>query len=563
LLADVKKQSAEYKEQPKVDNHSHDRIKAIHRLKDLLLAFNVSGIGNTNCDLALKIASTCKRQHAYRPKVWMHYEPAKGTWSESTSDEQLAAPPKLAETYSAAAKLLYADIALATGELATVSDEALEAKATVVHSWIAAARATAKSTAASAVALKTTRHQKDILAQTKHKLSIAPESWDQARDSFVCANGVVDLRTRVLTPHCPEHLVTTGSSVVFDVTAESPLWDEFLPKAQTDPAVRRYLQALMGYCMTGRINMEQIYFLKGKGGNGKGTFIETLRFIFGHYAVVVSKSLVLRQHNSEPHPTNLAALRGKHWATVSELPLNGELDSAVIKQLTGGDKQTARKMHQDFSDFDMQATITVDTNDVPRLQEYSPAIRRRVRLIDWKADFEGREDRSLKDSLKLEASGIFNWMLAGVQLYFAGELDNVPEAVKQATAEFWAGMNTVGQWLKELCVIEEGARTDSSVLCHSYELWSKANQIPVIGKKSYLAKLRLQDLPGIQTRESGGKTWVLGVRLKIQAELDMPYVEEDEQPIPRKPTVSETNAYSDSTAAASLTVKPSKFERVS
>jgi putative DNA primase/helicase len=401
------------------------------------------------------------------------------------------------------------------------------------------------------------------LAQTKHRLSIPIEYWDADRDAFVCANGVINLRTGVLSPHSPEHLVTTGSAVVYDVTAECPLWEAFLPQAQPDPEVRRYLQALMGYCLTGRINMEQIYFLKGKGGNGKGTFIETLRFIFADYAVVVSRTLILRQHNSEPHPTNLAALRGKHWATVSELPLNAELDSAVMKQLCGGDKQTARKMHQDFSDFDMQATITVDTNDIPRLQEYSPAIRRRVRLIDWKADFEGREDRKLKDSLKLEASGIFNWMLAGVQLYYAGELDNVPEAVKEATAEFWAGMNTVGQWLTEICVIEAGGRTNSTALVISFSKWSHANQIPTITKKPFLAKLRMQDIPGLRIKEAGGQTWVFGLRLKNKVELEtVPPVEEDAEPIPAKPMATATNAYSDS-AVANLPVKKSKFERVS
>jgi phage/plasmid-associated DNA primase len=195
------------------------------------------------------------------------------------------------------------------------------------------------------------------------------------------------------------------------------------------------------------------------------------------------------------------------------------------------------------------------------LHEYSPATRRRLKLINWAVDFKGREDNDLKDTLPLESTGILNWMLEGARLYYAGELKHVPEAVQEATAEFWAGMNTVGQWLIEKCVLEEGARTDSTNLCADYARWSTINQIPVITKKPFLSNLRLQDIKTVKTSESGGKTWVHGIRLKNSAEMEMPYQEDEQQSIPHKPVASETNAHSGSTAT-DLPVKHSKFERV-
>jgi P4 family phage/plasmid primase-like protien len=564
ILGAVTAQSATFAEQHNVDHHAHDRAKATHRLKEIILAMGIAGVGHTNYDLALMLASKCSRQHAFRPKVWMHYTPAKGVWSESSASEEMGAPPILADEYSSAGNALRRDIELAAGELDLIDEDTLKARAPMVSRWIEAARAQAKGTSGSALALKATHHQKDILAQAKPMLCIQADQRDKDRDIFVCANGAIDLRTGVISPHNPDHLVTGGSPIHFNVLAECPKCDKYLAEAQPDPKVRRYLQALIGYCLTGRVNLEQIYFFKGTGRNGKGVFIETLRAIAGDYAVVASPTLILRQHNSAPHPTNLAAIRGKRWATISELPQNGELDTEVIKSITGGNKQTARKMHQDFSDFDFWAKTVAEANDTPRLPEYSPAIRSRVRLVDWPITFENREDKQLKESLKTELSGIFNWALDGAKLYYAGELENVPETVQDSTAEFWADMNTMGQWVKEKCVIQAdnhtGAilpdkddRTDSSILDLNFSQWCLANRIPRIQKRAFLSKLRLQKLNGVYIRSVNGPTWVFGLRLKNAAELAMPYEEEpatvETKPAPAaNPTAS--NTYNDALPAA-------------
>ena len=90
LLAAEAEQSATHLTQFNADNHSHDRVKAIHAMRELLMALGIAGLGATNYDLGLMIASKTRHELAYRPKSWMHYDPAKGIWSESSSDEQLA-----------------------------------------------------------------------------------------------------------------------------------------------------------------------------------------------------------------------------------------------------------------------------------------------------------------------------------------------------------------------------------------------------------------------------------------------------------------------------------------
>jgi P4 family phage/plasmid primase-like protien len=560
LLAAEAEQSAAHLTQFNADNHSHDRVKAIHAMRELLMALGIAGLGATNYDLGLMIASKTRHELAYRPKSWMHYDPAKGIWSESSSDEQLAAPPILSAMYESAANALYRDISLAAGDLLHVPTKRLLKSEPQVYTWLSAARVAAKGTSASADMLKTTKDMKDILSQSKHMVSVPMEYWDAADDMFAAANGIIDLRDGRVCPHSPERLLTTGSTIIHDPLAECPLWLKFLEEVQPKLEVRLYLQALMGYCLTGRINMQQVYIFKGTGGNGKGLFISVMRHVFGSYGVVASKTLVLRQHNATSHPTNLAALRGKHWATLSELPNAGELDTSVLKQLTGGDKVTARKMNQDFGDFDMKASITIDTNDIPYISEASPAMRRRLVMIDWPVSFEGREDRWLEDKLKAEASGILNWLLDGARLYYAKALYNQPKAVIEATAKLWASIDCIGQWIGEECIVDKDIHSDGKFLCSSFARWSEENRIPVIGSRSFYSKLRLAKYVSDQ---SHGKTLFTGLRLKTEAE-------KDEDPIPRKPVASDTktsgspggNAYTDATPSTAAAVPAKKFRRV-
>src|ERR1051326_9142816 len=65
-----------------------------------------------------------------------------------------------------------------------------------------------------------------------------------------------------------------------------PLWLSFLETVtDTDAELQRYLQRLVGYCLTGLTSEHALFFLYGTGANGKSVFLNTLRGIWGDYAV--------------------------------------------------------------------------------------------------------------------------------------------------------------------------------------------------------------------------------------------------------------------------------------
>jgi P4 family phage/plasmid primase-like protien len=557
MLAEQERTSSAQQERAFDDPHKLDRQKTTHRLLRLLHGLALSDLGADDAALGLLVGSLNQRDLAYRSQAWTQYDRGMGIWVTANASEEYAAPLPAADLYADAAALQHEVMQNTMAAFAGIPEKELPSE---VADWQTATKKSASGLLAASSKLRSTREQGDVLKQTKRMVTIGPEKWDAQNHLLACRNGVLDLRSGELMAHAPEHLITMRSETLYDPLAECPQWDAFLEQVQPDPAVRKYLQTIMGYASTGDVSAEQMYFYKGTGANGKGVFIRAIRGVLGSYAVVASKTLIIKQHNSSPHPTNLAALAGKRWATLSELADSGALDTAVLKGLTGEDKQTARKMNKDFGDFDLKATITCDTNDIPYISDSSPAMRRRLIVIDWAFDATGITDEGLGHRLKREASGILNWLIAGARNFYAGGLRKaqIPEAVLNSTAELWANIDVSAQWIESDCVKDASVKIDGRILCAAYSEWCKENRVPEIGRHSFFGKLRLA---GFKSKKSNGRTLFFGLRLKNEVEKQT-YEYTEEAPIPRKPPVTEISSYN-GVVPLSVAAEPArKFRRV-
>ena len=99
--------------------------------------------------------------------------------------------------------------------------------------------------------------------------------------------------------------------------------------------------------------------------------------------------------------------------TSSEIPPGNRRNETIIKDLTGGDTIAARLMRQDFLDFKPQLTLIIFGNTQPSLTSVDSAIRRRMVLVPFLANFEGNADNQLGDKLHKEWPQILNWAIGG------------------------------------------------------------------------------------------------------------------------------------------------------
>src|SRR5262249_39692966 len=114
-------------------------------------------------------------------------------------------------------------------------------------------------------------------ARADPRLATESGQWDQDTWLLVTPDGTVDLQTGELRPARREHLLTRLVAVApAPAGTATPMWLAFLEEAtRGDQELIAYLQRVAGYCLTGDVSEQALFFIYGAGGNGKGVFINT------------------------------------------------------------------------------------------------------------------------------------------------------------------------------------------------------------------------------------------------------------------------------------------------
>ncbi len=238
-------------------------------------------------------------------------------------------------------------------------------------------------------------------ARADRVFAVTAEVWD--RDPLLLGTpaGTVDLRTGELRPAKPEDAITKSTAVAPADTAECPLWFKFLDDTfGGDPEMIAFAQRWAGYSLTGDTREHALVFGFGEGGNGKSVFVNAHVGIAGDYAVTASMDTFISSHGDK-HPTDVAMLRGARMVTASETEEGRQWAESRIKQLTGGDRVTARFMRQDFFSFVPAFKLTIIGNHKPGLRNVDDAARRRFNLVPFTRK-PAVPDRQLETKLKAE-----------------------------------------------------------------------------------------------------------------------------------------------------------------
>ncbi|HID22486.1 MAG TPA: DNA primase, partial [Planctomycetaceae bacterium] len=213
------------------------------------------------------------------------------------------------------------------------------------------------------------------------------------------------------------------------------------------------------YCLTGSVCEHVLPILYGSGANGKSTFIDTILALLGpDYAMKAPHDLLMvRKHDS--HPTGLADLFGRRFVAAVETEGGRRLNESLTKELTGGDPVRARRMRENYWQFDATHKLWLATNHKPVIRGDDLGIWRRIRLIPFTVTIPKEEqDRELPAKLRRELSGILNWALAGCHEWLQTGLDD-PDEVTAFTDDYRSEMDIVGQFLAECTEDDPTAHT--------------------------------------------------------------------------------------------------------
>jgi putative DNA primase/helicase len=300
------------------------------------------------------------------------------------------------------------------------------------------------------------------------KIAVTIDYWDADAWLLGTPGGTVDLRTGELRDGLRHDGITKYTSVA-PLDTGCPKWLRFLEEATGhDKELIRFLQQWCGYCLTGITREHALVFVYGPGGNGKSVFLNIVTNILHGYATTAAMD-TFTASNSDKHPTDLAMLRGARLVTASETEDGRAWAESRIKQMTGGDRISARFMRQDFFEFTPQFKLTIIGNHKPVLRNVDEAARRRFLIVPFEKK-PAEPDRQLEEKLMAEAQGILQWMIEGCLDWQAHGLVK-PESVLAATKEYFSDQDLFKHWLEEECHCEVGNSNISEASSVLFRSW--------------------------------------------------------------------------------------------
>jgi len=335
------------------------------------------------------------------------------------------------------------------------------------------------------------------------------------------ADGTVAVRLR---RHARRDLITRIAPIGYDPKASCPLFEAFAAQVLPDEGVRRWVQKLFGYCLTGLSIEHMLAAFWGEGRNGKGTLSKLFLWLYGDYGGSIEFASLLSEgprRGGDATP-DLAKLPGKRAVFAGEPRKGAKLDDGKVKQITGADPMSVRHLNRDFFDMQPQFKLVLSFNNKPAITDDTHGMWSRMRLVPFTVIVPDElQDKNLLDKLKDEGPGVLNWALDGYRLWREEGLAP-PDAITAATGEYRKESDRIAQFLETALVREEGCRLQASFVYACYEGWCRANEIRPLSMTKFGRELTLKR--GIPIERSG-LIWRLGVKWAehIDWEWDTPY----------------------------------------
>ncbi len=281
----------------------------------------------------------------------------------------------------------------------------------------------------------------------------------------------------------------------YDENADAPLWHKFLDEVLPDKARQEVLAEYIGYVFT-RLKLEKTLMLYGRGANGKSVVFDVINALLGGENVA-NYSLA-----SLSHEYNRAKLANKLLNYSSEISTRLEAD--IFKRLSSGEPVDARLPYGQPFIMTRYARLLFNCNELPRDVEHTEAFFRRYLILPFDVTIpEDRQDKRLAERIiNGELSGVFNWILEGLQRLLRQENFTPCQAAREALQQYRKEADSVAMFLSDEGYQTSDKFTEVKTIYQSYKLYCLDNGYKPLGRNNFTKRLEANKV-STQRRDVG------------------------------------------------------------
>lgn len=336
-------------------------------------------------------------------------------------------------------------------------------------------------------------------------LQLKAEEKVLASTNFVAVkNGILNLSTWELLSFDPNIIIKNKIDVNFVPKAYFDVTDKTLDKiACQDKSLRKVLEEIFGYILLRRNEMGKAFILTGGGSNGKSSYLKIVRRLAGEEN---TSSLDLKELNQR---FKTAELFGK-LANIGD-DISGEYikDNSEFKKLVTGEAINVERKGRDPFDFTNYAKLIFSANRMPRINDTSSGLMRRLMMIPFNAKFSVNDsdfDPFIQDKLlsKESMEYVLNLAIAGLKRLLKNKKFSPSKTIEKETSQYEIQNNPILGFIEDSESKFENEIT--SDVYQIYQVWCAENGYQAVAANTFSREINRRLNLETKNQKIDGKT---------------------------------------------------------
>ena len=262
-------------------------------------------------------------------------------------------------------------------------------------------------------------------------------------------------------------------------------FEQILPNQE----MRKYCIKFIASRLSGNVLDQRFSIITGCGANGKSILIDLIRQVFGEYCVNLPVTLLTQKRKaSNAASPEKARTKGVRLCYMQEPDSGEKINAGEMKELSGGDVITARKLYGDVFSFKPQFEMLLMCNEKPIIDDKTNGAWRRVQVYPFVSRFVEDEkllsdenniykmDKKLSQTLQQWPEVFMAILFQEFEKMDGGmNEDEIPMSIRMETEAYKNQNDIIGTWRTQDLIESSDTVTPFKELYIAFEQWHGEN----------------------------------------------------------------------------------------